>query len=90
MSFLSHAILALTKDHLFGPEANLKGYFLPINRKKIWIRYPFSVNVESETNLSDLNVELFTELLCNTLLNNILRIMLLIDFWFSYCQSIQL
>lgn len=56
MSSLPHATLAFIKQHLLGLEANLKGYFLLFNRNKTWIRIPFSVNIEPETDLLDLNI----------------------------------
>lgn len=45
---------AFIQEHLVELEASLKKYFPPINTNRAWIRNPFSVNLEFETNLLDL------------------------------------
>lgn len=51
-------------------------------------RNPFSVNIESEPDLSDSNVELLIELSCDTALKVILERTSLIDFGHLVIMSI--
>lgn len=55
---------ALVKENLMEPDRNLKIYFplILINSNRAWIRNPFSINSESETDLSDAYIDSLIEL----------------------------
>lgn len=54
---------------------------------KAWIGNPFTFNLDSETNLTDSNVESLIELSCDTALKDIFERKPLIDFWLSCRQE---
>jgi zinc finger BED domain-containing protein 5/7/8/9 len=87
MSSMPDEILAAIKEHLLGLKTSLKEHFPPINSNKAWIRNPFTVNVESETELPDSDIESIIELSCDTALKDIFDRIPLMDFWLSCRQE---
>jgi hypothetical protein len=87
MGSMPDEISAAIKEHLLGLETSLKEYFPPINSNIAWIRNPFTVNVESETELQDSDIDFIIELSCDTALKDIFDRIPLMDFWLSCRQE---
>ncbi|MEE6510581.1 hypothetical protein FKM82_030541 [Ascaphus truei] len=87
MSSMPDEISAAIKEHLLGLETSMKEYFPPINSNKAWIRNPFTVNVESNTELQDSDIDFIIELSCDTALKDIFDRIPLVDFWLSCRQE---
>ncbi|XP_011159854.1 zinc finger BED domain-containing protein 5-like [Solenopsis invicta] len=87
MSSMLDEILTAIKEHLLGLKTSLKEYFPPINSNKAWIRNPFTVKVESETELPDSDIESIIKLSCDTALKDMFDRIPLMNFWLSYRQE---
>ena len=87
ISSMPDEISAALKEHLIGLQTNLKKYFSPIHRTKTWIRNPFIINIESETELLDSDTESMVELSWDTTLKDSFDKIRLMDFWLSCRQD---
>ncbi|KAK4884571.1 hypothetical protein RN001_000842 [Aquatica leii] len=87
MSSLPEDVSLAVKDHLLGLESSLKEYFPPISSTKTWIRNPFTVNIETETELPDGDVESLIEMSCDTSLKDKFLRQPLVEFWLSCRQE---
>lgn len=63
------------KKDILGLEPNLKAYLNSSYSSQVWIRNPYTMNIYSETELTDSDIEDIIELLCEMALLDLFNVL---------------